>query len=60
MTGADPVGPAGVVRRNRFPSADTSPTIVLDAVWKSDTGMAELNSWPALTSTAIILPSGAR
>ncbi len=60
VNGADALAPTGVTRRNRLPSAVTSPTIVPDGVWKSGAGVPPLNSGPAVTSTAIIFPSGAR
>jgi len=60
VNGGEWLGPTGVARRNRLPSALTSPRIAPDGGWKSDVGVPARNSGPAVTPTAIIFPSGAR
>jgi hypothetical protein len=50
------LGPVGVTNRNRFPSGDTSPTIVPGGAWKR--GVGPWNAGPVVTSTAITDPSG--
>ena len=62
MNGADPVGPAGVVRRrslSRFGRHVADDCAGRGLEERHGHG-GNANSWPALTSTAIILPSGAR